>query len=310
MSQSLHRWRTELRDLLELWVLPGLAACLPWRWCVYLFRKLSCLPWLYRSEVERAVQNASIRGAVQGDVRNWAAERRFTTLVDHADYHLIRSHGLPWMREIFQVRGRWPEPGVPGLVCTFHWGCGAWALPHMRAAGLHVHALVAALDADCFHGRQVLHAYAKARTGMVAKQLGRPTLDVSESLRPVIDALRQGEQILAVLDVPADQVSAAQTVTLRGMQARVPTGMLRLAVKQHIPVTLFLAGLEEGRGRFLEIRQLGTYSDLEALMNTLYTELDRMLYENSAAWHFWGEAERFFVSAAADNMPLSNEKKE
>lgn len=301
-----HRLRTESRDLLELFLLPGLAILLPWSWCLRVFSWLARKPWLYRQEVERAVHHATALGVLTGDPSQWAAIRRLTTLIDHADYFLVRYRGLEWMRKVFEVHGSWPAPGTAGLVCTFHWGCGAWALPHMRAAGLHVHALVAALDADCFRGRSVLHAYAKARTAMVAQELGRSTLDVSASLRPVLETLNKGEQLLAVLDVPADQVSASQCVTLLGLQARVPTAMLRLAVKQRVPITLFLAGQHLDGRRFLEVRTLGPHTDVEVLLNALYAELDRVLRENPAAWHFWGEAERFFTKTGADNALRTN----
>ena len=256
------------------------------------------------------MRQAAASGVLQGDPSQWAATRRLTTLIDHADYFLVRYRGLPWMRKVFEVRGQWPGCEAPGLVCTFHWGCGAWALPHMRAAGLNVHALVAALDTDCFKGRRVLHAYAKARTAMVKQQLGRATLDVSASLRPVLETLHKGEQILAVLDVPADQVSASQCVTLLGLQARVPTAMLRLAVKQRIPVTLFLAGQKTDGRRFLEILPMGVHADLDVLLHALYAELDRVLRENPAAWHFWGEAERFFTRVDTDNVPSNELKKD
>lgn len=310
MFVRLQRCRTELRDLLELFLLPGLSVWLPWRWCRRVFVWLARRPWLYRSEVQRALAQATRLGVLQGDPARWSATRRLTTLMDHADYFLIRWRGLPWMHKTFDVRGQWPQSGTAGLICTFHWGCGAWALAHMRAAGLQVNALVAALDADCFKGRTVLHAYARARTEMVARQLGRPTMDVSASLRPVFEALRSNEQVLAVLDVPADQASASQCVSLLGLQARVPTAMLRLAVKQRVPVTLFLAGQGAGERRFLEIQQLGVHSDLEELLHVLYAELDRMLRENPAAWHFWGEAERIFTEAAADNAPVDGLKKD
>lgn len=298
----LRRCRTELRDLLELFVLPGLAVLLPWGVCQRVFAWLARRPWLYRDEVERALVQATRLGVLQDDPARWSATRRFTTLMDHADYFLIRWRGLSWMRKTFDVRGQWPEPEAAGLVCTFHWGCGAWALPHMRAAGLRVHALVAALDADCFRGRRVLHAYAVARTAMVARELGCPTLDVSGSLRPVLAALQRNEQVLAVLDVPADQVSASQEVALMTYRARVPTGMLRLAVKHRIPVTLFLAGQELDGRRFLEIRRMGASDDLDTLMHAVFAELDRALRRNSAAWHFWSEAERVFAAEDADNV--------
>mgnify|MGYP001006485533 FL=1 len=39
-----HALRVQARDLLELWLLPGLAALLPWRWCFALYRRQARWP--------------------------------------------------------------------------------------------------------------------------------------------------------------------------------------------------------------------------------------------------------------------------
>ena len=50
MVPAILRLRTELRDLLELVLLPGLAAVLPWPLCFRLFRWLACAArWLMRA---------------------------------------------------------------------------------------------------------------------------------------------------------------------------------------------------------------------------------------------------------------------
>jgi hypothetical protein len=110
-------------------------------------------------------------------------------------------------------------------------------------------------------------------------------------------ALKKNEQVLAVVDVPADQVSASQSIRLLGLQARVPRALFRLAVEQQIAITIFLMGLRSADGqRFLRLRQLGVYSDVDALIRDVFLALEHAIVENPAAWHFWGEAERFFES--------------
>jgi lauroyl/myristoyl acyltransferase len=194
------------------------------------------------------------------------------------------------------VQGEWPPAGQPGLICTFHWGAGMWGLRHARASGLKAHALVAPLAGAHFGGRRVLLAYARARTAEVARALGCPALETSVSLRPVLQALRRGEQVLAAIDVPADQVSASEEIGLLGMRARVPRGLLRLAVDERLPVTVYLTGLNVGTGRrLLRIHPLGVYEDLGQLMQDVFAFLDQAIREDPPAWHFWGEAGRIFV---------------
>jgi len=291
----MQRLRTELRDLLELVLLPGLAAILPWRVCFAVFKRLARMRWLYREQSEAALSQARARGWAGDNEAHWIWVRRLVTLVDQADNYLVRTRSDIWLRKHFTVEGRWPPANEAHLLCTFHWGAGMWSLRHAASTGMKVHALVAPVDGAHFKGRRVLHWYAKARTAIVSKILGYATLDVSSSLRPAVRALKHNEQVLAVVDVPADQVSASQSIQLLGLQARVPRALLRLSVEQQIPVTIFLVGLRTTDGqRTLRISQFGVYDDLNALTQDVFLELEKAIQEDSPAWHFWSEAERFF----------------
>ena len=228
------RWRPHLREALELVLLPGLAAVLPWGWCFRVFCWLAhrC-QWLYREPCERALHEVQARGWVTpAQAPRWLAQRRLVTLIDHADLYLAATRSNRWMQRHMQVQGQWPTVGQAGILATFHWGAGMWGLRHAQQAGLVPHALVAALNGAHFAGHPVLHRYAQARTAYVAKALGCPTLDVSSSLRPAVRALRDHEQVLAAIDVPSDQVAASVPVQIAGMAAQVPKALLRLAVEQ------------------------------------------------------------------------------
>lgn len=288
------RLRVEGRDALELVLLPGLAAVLPWRVCFFLFRWLAHWKLLYRSSCERAIEQARQRGWVQDEVQ-WLHARRLMILVDHADLYLARFRGDAWMKRHLRVQGQWLPADQAAVLCTFHWGAGMWGLRHAGAEGLKGHALVAPFDRSHFQGRWVLYRYAKARIDSVAAALNSDTLDVSRSLRPALRALRAHEQVLAAVDVPADQFAASEAITLLGMQARVPKALLRLAVEQRLPVVVYLTGVDLRSGeRFLSIRQLGVHDTLEPLIRDVFLELDAAIRACPPAWHFWGESERFF----------------
>jgi lauroyl/myristoyl acyltransferase len=273
-----------------------LAALLPWTLAFRLLRFIARRFRPYGPAVAAALQQAQSRGWV-GDPRHWALVRTIVTLVDHADLYLARTRSDAWMARHLEVTGAWPAAGQPGLICTFHWGAGMWGLRHARAAGLTAHALVAPLEGAQFAGRRVLHAYARSRTAEVARSLGCPTLDISASLKPALRALHRGEQVVAAIDVPSDQVSASEPITLLGAPALMPRGLLRLAVDQGLPVTVYLTGLrvEDGK-RTLAIHQLGVHDDLQRLMADVFGFLERAIRADPPSWHFWGEAPRFFVS--------------
>ena len=300
MSKFLpQRLRTEARDLIELVLAPGLASVLPWPWCFAIFKRLARVRWLYGAACAQALEQAQARGQVaEGDAARWLAVRRLVTLVDHADHYLAVSRSNAWMQRHLTVHGQWPSPENSGILCTFHWGAGMWALRHASSSGLRIHALVASMEGTPFAGRTILHWYVRARTRSVGHALGRAPLVVSGSLRPVIQALRRDEQVLAAVDVPSDQVSASVPICLRGMAARVPKGLLRLAVDYKVPVTVYVTGLNAHNGqRSLRIVQLGAWDDLDALVAAVFGHLETALCEDAAAWHFWGESHRFFQCA-------------
>ncbi len=291
----LARLRTEARDILELCLIPALAVLMPWPLCFRLFRLLSGLATLYRAPSEEAFAQASSRG-LAGDKASWLARRRLYAMVDHADYYLVCTRTDRWLRRHFDVSGEWPAPNKAALLCTFHWGAGMWSLRHAFAAGIRAHALVAPLDGANFKGRTVLRWYARARTAAVARILGQPTLDVCVSMRPALRALKADEQLLALVDVPADQVSVSAAIRFLGSTARVPRALLRLAVEQRIPITLFLVGMriEDGR-RYLRLRQLALCDSVEDLVQDVFAALEQAIQEEPSAWHLWSESERFFV---------------
>lgn len=288
------RIRHEARDLIEVVLLPGLAAVLPWWLCHRIFRRLANWDWLYRDSTERALAQAQQRGWAP-DPAHFLQIRKLTTLIDHADHYLARTRGDAWMDRYLDVEGQWPPPDEAALVLTFHWGAGMWGLRHGARAGLKGHMLVAALESAHFAGRSILHRYIKARTRSIALALKQPFFDVASDMRPLFKALRNSEQIFAVIDVPADQVAASQPVIVLGMTARLPTALLRLAVERSIPVYTYVTGVNMTSGqRFLKIRPVASGEGLDALIDDVVGELESIIRADPPAWHFWSEAGRFF----------------
>jgi phosphatidylinositol dimannoside acyltransferase len=301
MELSTNAWRrwakrvkTESRDLWQLALLPAIAACMPWPLAFKVLRRLVRLFKPYDETSQIALAQAVQRGWV-GDRAHWMLVRRLVSVVDHADFYLSRTRSDAWMAKHVDVQGQWPAPGQAGVLLTFHWGAGMWGLRHARASGLKVHALVAAIEGAHFADRRVLLAYAKARTAEVARALGTNTLDATASPRPMLQALRNGEQVVAAIDVPSDQVATSGDVALLGTKARMPKALLRLAIDKELPVTVYLTGLRTSDGRrSLQIHQLGVHTDLDALTSEVFAYLDKAIREDPPAWHFWSEAPRFF----------------
>jgi hypothetical protein len=292
------RLRAEARDLLELVLLPGLAALLPWKICFRIFRFLCRANFLYRDYGERAFAEASARGWVTIDPAHWRQRCRLVMLVDHADYYLSLSRSDRWMARHLEVSGSWPDPAQAAILCTFHWGAGLWALRHVAAHGLHVHLLIAPLSRAPFAGRAIAYWYYRRRINAIPRALGRAPIEATKSPRPVLKALRSGEQVAAVVDVPADQVTASEPIEFLGLRARVPRGLLRAACDSGVPVTVYLLGVRLSDGkRTLRIHRLGSRNEVEPLIREVFAYLEAAIAEEPAAWHFWSVAPRFFERA-------------
>ena len=295
------RIKTSIKDLLELVLIPGLAAVLPWPLCFRIFRSIAGRwRWLYRADCESALQQAHARGIVQDNQQGlWLARRRLTTLIDHADLYLAATRGNAWLRKHVQVSGNWPAVSQAGVLCTFHWGAGMWALRHAHANGMQAHALVAPVNKAHYARRPVAYWYTRARTGMVAQVLGRPTLDVSATLRPALRTLTQNGQVFAAIDVPSDQVAVSLPLKIAGMNALVPSALLRVAVDRKIPVTLYNTGFSYETGeRELSIKTFAPFATVEEAVADIFIHLDELIAKNSAAWHFWHISDRFFAGEA------------
>ncbi len=294
-ARAAARARSEARDALELVLLPGLAALLPWRWAFFLFRRMAGWAWLYRGQCERALAGAQSAGAVDDPAR-WLREYRLVILVDHADHYLSRTRSNAWLRRHVRVTGDWAVQGQGALLVTFHWGCGMWAQRHAHAHGLLPHTLVASPEG--LRGRSVLRGYIRQRLRTLEQAEGRPVIHVPGPMRALRRAWAAREQVVLVIDVPADQVAGTLTLPVLGRPARVPAALAQLAVQQGVPVTVYTLDLDLATGqRHLRLYPLGVPQDAETLLRQVFTHFDAAVGARPASWHLWSEAARFFAPA-------------
>jgi lauroyl/myristoyl acyltransferase len=128
----------------------------------------------------------------------------------------------------------------------------------------------------------------------VAAALHTEPIEPSHSPRRILRTLRNGEQIVAAVDVPADQVAASESIEFIGKRARVPRGLLRVAAGSRMPVTVYLTGIRPGDGkRTLQIHQVSASDDPRSLTIEVFAYLQRAIESDPAAWHFWSIAPRF-----------------
>lgn len=298
-TRAWSRWKRESRDALEVVLLPGLAAVMPWGWCFRLYRRMARWRWLYRDACEAALFQAESRGWVNCSADDWLAERRLVTLLDHADHYLFRTRSQAWMRRHVKAEGAWEGIGKAGLLLTFHWGAGMWALCHASAAGMRGNMVLAAPGGRDFIGRWIFGRYVRARMRSVEMALDRPVVFVPGGMQGVRQALRRDEQVVVVIDVPEDQVSITRTTTVLGEPVSVPAVLPQMAVDRSLPTTVFYMGVDLQSGqRMLRIAPLGESKDPQDLTDKIFAYFDELLRKQPAAWHLWAEAPRFFRTRA------------
>ena len=162
---------------------------------------------------------------------------------------------------------------------------------------MRAHAIVAPLVREAFPGRTVKFLYSRARVRSVAMALRTETIEPSHAPRRILRMLKGGEQIMAAIDVPSDQVAASESIDFLGLRARVPRGLMRVAADSQIPITVYITGIRLSDGkRTLRIHPLGVRSDLAALIREVFAYLEKLIEADPPAWHFWSVAPRFFES--------------
>jgi len=283
-----------VRDFAGLFLLPGLAAILPWRLCFRIFHRLAGMDFLYRSEVEAALAGVACF-APPVDKAAWSKASRLVWLVDHADLYLSRFRSDAWLYRNVTVTGDWPVDDN-FIAITFHWGTGMWALRHMRAHGRKVSVLVRGLERASFSGTLLRYVYGKLRL-LVTAQAGGDCLTMagSKSLYDMKRKLKGGSCIVGLLDVPTDSPRNVLAAQFLGRTAYFPRGLLFLAVNSGVPVVLYSMGVDRNTGhRHLVISDPLTTHSEQALLDTLAGRLTELVAQDSPAWHHWGGVQSFF----------------
>lgn len=294
LSESWLRLKREFRDLLELVLLPGLAAILPWSVCFGLFKYIARWRWLYREACDPALVQAVQRGHC-GNADEWLFERKLVTLIDHADHYLFRTRSDAWMDRYVDVHGQWGAGNESGMLWTFHWGAGLWALRHAHVSGLCANMVLAAPMGPDFAGRTVFGWYVRARMRSVHLALERPVIFVPRGMSGLREALERREQVAVVMDVPQDQVNVTRVTEILRQPVSVPAVLPQIAVAKALPVTVFYMGVDLDTGRRgLHVVHLGVLSDPKMLTDAVFAQLDGLLRNSPAAWHLWAQAPRFF----------------
>lgn len=278
--------RAALRNLLQLWLLPGLVALLPWRLGWQLARLLTRLPKLYGREQYVSLNGIAAAGLPAPDA-GFLRRQRLMRLIDHADLYLSMTRSDRWIDKHIDIEGEWPQHG-PFLAMTFHWGAGLWGLRQLGRLGLQPYSLSTELEAAQFAGEPLALRYELLRNREIERACRARVFTRGSQVRHMMRLLQQGKNILGLIDVPVTDLRNATEVSLLGRRARFPTGLLQIAQRSGAPVVPFWTGIDWSNGRRrMVVRPAITVTDVDATARRLAGELDPLLHQWPDQWHLW-----------------------
>ena len=297
-----HALRLELRSLLEYFLLPGLAAVLPWRIAFRLLRLATRYAGLYEEEWRPALVQARQCVEIEDEAR-WAHLYRLTRAVDHADFWSSRLRGDGWLRRHVDVRQPFPTLTTPAVGVFFHWCAGLWGARALKASGPRASVLAGRFSTRSMGGARLGYLYGHIRLRELARASGEPLIYAPGTVKRALATLAAGHWVCGTPDVPPTETALGKPVTLFGRPAVFAEGLLLIARRANVPVVLFTLGLDPATGR-RDQRVAGPFDPHDpALLQHIADYWQGLLRERSWGFSLWPAMPAWFaVTATASKV--------
>ena len=299
--------RREARALLELLLLPAVAALLPWRLGFAWLRWCARFERLYWRECEASLAVARHFVPI-ADEREWKRLHRLYRLVDHADYWLLLSgRGRGWLRRHVQVPPTWPPARTPVVGVFFHWSAGLWPVFALGDSGAASAVLAGRFTARTL-GARVAGLYGRIRLAMLARVSGRPLVYAPGTLKRALADLAAGHSIVGTPDVPPEQTRLCAPITLFGRPALLPEGLAMIARGAGVPLVIFSCAIDPASGRRLLRASAPIDAGGEQLMQRIADAWQALMQEQSWAYGLWYALPAFFVPEQCGPAAVGGER--
>jgi hypothetical protein len=291
--------KKELRALLENFLLPGIAALLPWPIAMAILRRLAAWRSLYSPEWVPAQRQAL--ALLPGlDAEAWARDFRLTRLIDHADYWVSRTRARFWLRRHLVQVGDWPAAGAPAVGVFFHWGPHLWAVHALHRAGHRSAVLAGHFSKRSMGDAWSGFVYGVLRLKELRRASGIDLIFAPGTVQRSLAILAAGDWVIGTPDVPPSLTRLAAPVTLFGRPAWLPSGLVEIARRAQVPLVQFACALDLRTGH----RELRIEPPLDPhdpqVMQRIADRFEALLREKPAAWSLWAFAPAFFVAPPAE----------
>lgn len=282
----IHQLRTELRSLLEHFLLPACGALLPWPLAYRMLRRIARHPGLYEQEWRPALAQAG-RYLPIDDPADWAWRYRTCRLVDHADYWLSRLRTRRWIARYVDRRGDWPPLATPAVGVFFHWCAGMWGVRALRLHGARSSVLAGRFSPRSMGGSWLAYLYGHLRLAELARASAAPLIYAPGTVQRSLQTLADGTWVIGTPDVPPTETRITRDVRIFGRPAHFTEGLLVIARKAGVPVVMFTLALDFDSGR-RELRVCGPFEpDDPALLQRIVDFWSGLLQEKSWGFSLW-----------------------
>ncbi|WP_232085939.1 hypothetical protein [Candidatus Nitrosacidococcus tergens] len=287
------RFKQEAKDFLERILIPSVAIGLPWSWAFRFFKWATAYcQWLYSSQGKIALMEAQ-KVITINHPEQWLQTYRLIQLIDQGDLYLSRFRSNGWLNRYVKVTGTWPKP--PFLGITFHWGAGLWSLRHLQSQGISATYLSARFNRASFPQRWIAYLYTRLRIKEIEQASGGSVIYKGGSIAQMQVAVQEGKAITALIDVPPREVGVCLPIRLLNRQAWWPSGLVKFAVREEIPVVAFSMQMDLMNGiRQLHISPELPNHDPQTLIDSLASYFSDLLIQTPSAWHCWNLVQEFF----------------
>ncbi len=300
---SYQRIRKELTDFATYYLMPLPALLLPWplafRWYYYLAGK----SWLFEARVKAACINAGKLLQID-DMQQWKRQHRLTLMIDHIDFWISWLQPRRALRLTHTV-GTWPEKG-PFIVIGTHYGCGFMLLRELHRAGVDPHFIIRKTPSHVFRGRRFLQFYEYIRLRHHIKLFPHRCYHPGTYPRKLLRGIEHRQNILVLIDVPAERGRPRQEIHLFGYRACVDHGIFNLLIRKQLCYVSCQMRLDFNKGqRHLMVataRQTKTASDFWQEMDQFITD---SFTHDSSQWHLWQVAQLYFMHNQAVSQPAA-----
>lgn len=295
----MHWIKRELRDLLSLWLVPGLAAVLPWRWCVAMYWQLARWPLLLREEVGGSRGGRATMG-LDPDDKEFDRRFRFGFLLEHADAFRALAHGWRGLAATMPIQTADSEQAGPGLCYFFNFNQGLPALASLRSAGFDVHLVYRSLAHRPQGVGWLRYGYMRLRLKMVAKVCGNTGIGTGGARERIARTVAAGGLVCVAADTPPRAGTGLVAVDLPGdRQGWWRSGILKLGLELSTPLRCFTVDINwDTRERRLLLRTLRPCNDLPALAEQLSALFCEQWQREPALWFYWPAPQVFFSRPA------------